>query len=95
MKPINREIRTAYANGPKVTVASVKDEPTLQQTSVSNEADGSYIENAAKLQSNTMTDEEIKVKALGQAINIAKLLSGVKVDDVIEIAAKCAKYIKG
>ena len=42
-----------------------------------------------------MTDEEIKVKALGQAISIAKLLSGVKVDDVIEIAAKCAKYIKG
>ena len=51
--------------------------------------------NAAKLQTNTMTDEEIKVKALGQAINIAKLLSGVKVDDVIEIATKCAKYIKG
>lgn len=95
MKPINREIRTAYANGPKVTVASVKDAPTLPQTSVSNEADGSYIENAAKLQTNTMTDEEIKVKALGQAINIAKLMSGVKVDDVIEIAAKCAKYIKG
>lgn len=95
MKPINREIRTAYANGPKVTVASVKDEPTLQQTSANNEADGSYIENAAKLQSNTMTDEEIKVKALGQAVSIAKLLSGVNVDDVIEIATKCAKYIKG
>lgn len=95
MKPINREIRTAYANGPKVTVASVKDEPTLQQTSANNEADGSYIENAAKLQSNTMTDEEIKVKALGQAVSIAKLLSDVNVDDVIEIAAKCAKYIKG
>lgn len=95
MKPINREIRTAYANGPKVTVASVKDEPSLLQTSANNEADGSYIENAARLQSNTMTDEEIKVKALGQAVSIAKLLSGVNVDDVIEIAAKCAKYIKG
>ena len=59
MKPINREIRTAYANGPKVTVASVKDAPTLPQANVSNEADDSYIENAAKLQTNTMTDEEI------------------------------------
>ena len=56
MKPINREIRTAYANGPKVTVASVKDAPTLPQANVSNEADDSYIENAAKLQTNTMTD---------------------------------------
>ena len=42
-----------------------------------------------------MTDEEIKIKALGQAVNVAKLMSDVTTDDVIDIAKKLAKFIKG
>lgn len=49
----------------------------------------------AEKEAKKMSDEEIKVKALNQAISIAKLMSGVTVDDIIEIAKKTAKYIKG
>jgi len=42
-----------------------------------------------------MTDEEIKIKALKQAVDVAKLMSDVTTDDVIEIAKKLAKFIKG
>ena len=49
----------------------------------------------AKKEANKMTDEEIKIKALNQAVNIAKLMSDVTTDDVIKIAGKVAKFIKG
>lgn len=42
-----------------------------------------------------MTDEEIKIKALNQAINVAKLMSDIDTDAVIDIAKKLAKFIKG
>lgn len=42
-----------------------------------------------------MTDEEIKIKALNQAINVAKLMSDIDTDAVLNIAKKLAKFIKG
>lgn len=42
-----------------------------------------------------MTDEEIKIKALNQAINVAKLMSDIDTDAVLDIAKKLAKFIKG
>jgi len=52
------------------------------------------IENAEK-EVKKMTDEDIKIKALKQAVDVAKLMSDVTTDDVIEIAKKLAKFIKG
>ena len=52
------------------------------------------IENAEK-EVKKMTDEEIKIKALKQAVDVAKLMSDVTTDDVIDIAKKLAKFIKG
>ena len=116
MEPIERKERSAYPNGPKVSVASVDDNSnTIGQEfnldSDSNNED-SYFEGGSlqfdddeapstedieneKTEVEKMTDEEIKVKALGQAVNVAKLMSNVGVDDVIEIAKKLAKFIKG
>ena len=113
MEPKERKERSAYPNGPKVSVASVDDDSNAigQEFNLDNNEDTYFeggglqfdddeapstedIENE-KQEVEKMTDEEIKVKALGQAVNVAKLMTNVGVDDVIEIAKKLAKFIKG
>ena len=49
----------------------------------------------AEKEAKKMSDEDIKIKALKQAVDVAKLMSDVTTDDVIEIAKKLAKFIKG
>ena len=41
-----------------------------------------------------MTDEELKIESLKIATNIAKLMSGVTPEDVVNIAETVAKFIK-
>ena len=112
MKPRQRTERTAYQNGPTVSVASVNDTTTgigddfslnttdnyLEGSSLNFDDDNAPsvedVENAEK-EVKKMTDEEIKIKALKQAVDVAKLMSDVTTDDVIEIAKKLAKFIKG
>ena len=102
MEPKERTERTSFPNGPKVSVASVDDEPVgdiyLESGDLNFEDDDAPsnedIEKAEQ-EVKKMTDEEIKIKALNQAVNIAKLMSNVGTDDVIEIAKKVAKFIKG
>ena len=113
MEPRERKERSAYPNGPKVSVASVDDDSNVigQEFNLDATNDDTYFEGGGlqfddeapstedieneKQEIEKMTDEEIKVKALGQAVNVAKLMSNVGVDDVIEIAKKLAKFIKG
>lgn len=42
-----------------------------------------------------MTDEELKIEALKIATNIAKLMSNVTPEDIVNIAETVAKFIKG
>ncbi len=116
MKPKQRTERTAYQNGPTVSVASVKDQGSSIGQDFDLDSDNvnadSYLEggglqfdddNAPSLEDvekeekevKKMTDEEIKIKALKQAVDVAKLMSDVNTDDVIDIAKKLAKFIKG
>ena len=116
MEPKERKERTAYPNGPKVSVASVNDDTNNigQDFNLDDEETNfdSYLEGGdlkfedddapeiedvekAEEEAKKMTDEEIKIKALQQAVNVAKLMSNVGTDDVIEIAKKLAKFIKG
>ena len=114
MEPRQRTERTAYPNGPTVSVSSVKDQDNNigQEFNLDNINVDSYLEdsglqfnddNAPSLEDiekeeqevKKMTDEEIKIKALKQATDIAKLMSDVTTDDVIDIAKKVAKFIKG
>lgn len=116
MEPIERKERTAYPNGPKVSVASVKDQGDAKGQEFNLNSDDSNLDNyfeggdlkfedddapeiedveKAEEDAKKMTDEEIKIKALQQAVNVAKLMSNVGTDDVIEIAKKLAKFIKG
>lgn len=41
-----------------------------------------------------MTDEELKIESLKIATNIAKLMSGVTPEDIVNIAETVAKFIK-
>lgn len=112
MEPRERKERSAYPNGPKVSVASVDDDSNAIGQEFNLDNNDTYFEDGGlqfnddeapstedieneKKEVEKMTDEEIKVKALGQAVNVAKLMSNVGVDDVIEIAKKLAKFIKG
>ena len=114
MEPRERKERSAYPNGPKVSVASVDDDSNVigQEFNLDATNDDTYFEGGGlqfdddeapstedieneKQEVEKMTDEEIKVKALGQAVNVAKLMSNVGVDDVIKIDKKLAKFIKG
>jgi hypothetical protein len=112
MEPRERKERSAYPNGPKVSVASVDDDSNVIGQEFNLDNNDTYFEDGGlqfdddeapstedieneKKEVEKMTDEEIKVKALGQAVNVAKLMSNVGVDDVIEIAKKLAKFIKG
>lgn len=42
-----------------------------------------------------MSDEELKIEALKIATNIAKLMSNVTPEDIVNIAETVAKFIKG
>ena len=115
MEPRHKTERTAYPNGPTVSVKSVNDDSVID-TNAFNLSDApaqdSYLEGgglkfdddkAPELEDiekeekevKKMSDSEIKIKALNQAVNIAKLMTDVTTDDVIEIAKKLAKFIKG
>lgn len=116
MEPKEKTERTAYPNGPKVSVASVNDEGNNLGQDFNLDSDDTnadtYFEGGdlnfeddnapstediekAEEEVKKMSDEEIKIKALNQAVNVAKLMSNVGTDDVIEIAKKLAKFIKG
>lgn len=85
MKPKKYSIR----NG--LTVADVKDTPEeVSMDSFLEDGDNSFIEN---IESDKMPAEDLRIEALKRAIDIAKLMSNVTTQDVINIAYKIADYI--
>ncbi len=101
MTPKSDKYRYAFIGGPKVSKSSINGEKKddIEENNYLQFKDDEAptiddVENAEK-EAKKMTDEEIKIKALNQATNIAKLFADVTVDDVISIAKKIAKFIKG
>lgn len=85
MKPKKHSMR----NG--LTVADVKDTPEdVSMDSFLEDGDNSFIEN---IESDKMSAEDLRIEALKRAIDIAKLMSNVTTQDVINIASKIADYI--
>lgn len=85
MKPKKHSIR----NG--LTVADVKDTPEeVSMDSFLEDGDNSFIEN---IEPDKMPAEDLRIEALKRAIDIAKLMSNVTTQDVINIASKIADYI--
>ena len=85
MKPKKHSMR----NG--LTVADVKDTPEdVSMDSFLEDGDNSFVEN---IEPNKMPAEDLRIEALKRAIDIAKLMSNVTTQDVINIASKIADYI--
>jgi hypothetical protein len=113
MKPVKRNKRNAFHNGPSVAVVSMKelrnDEGHDLDSTLDSLSGDSYTEDGSmkfvgdqapdaseveELSSTRMSDEEIKIKALGLAINMAKLMSEVTVNDVLKMANDVAAYLR-
>ena len=85
MKPKKHSMR----NG--LTVADVKDTPKdVSMDSFLEDGDNSFVEN---IEADKMSAEDLRIEALKRAIDIAKLMSNVTTQDVINIASKIADYI--
>lgn len=85
MKPKKHSMR----NG--LTVADVKDTPKdVSMDSFLEDGDNSFVEN---IEPDKMPAEDLRIEALKRAIDIAKLMSNVTTQDVINIASKIADYI--
>lgn len=85
MKPKKHSMR----NG--LTVADVIDTPEdVSMDSFLEDGDNSFVEN---IETDKMSAEDLRIEALKRAIDIAKLMSNVTTQDVINIASKIADYI--
>ena len=74
-----------------LTVADVKDTPEdVSMDSFFEDGDNSFVEN---IEPDKMPAEDLRIEALKRAIDIAKLMSNVTTQDVINIASKIADYI--
>lgn len=74
-----------------LTVADVKDTPEdVSMDSFLEDGDNSFVEN---IEPDKMPAEDLRIEALKRAIDIAKLMSNVTTQDVINIASKIADYI--
>lgn len=92
MEPKSKDTRKIYGIDKEVSVASVNDNEENFDIQLE---DGKMSFLSDDQEDSKFSDEDIKIKALNQAINIAKLMSDITVEDVLEIADKVAKYIKG
>lgn len=85
MKPKKHSSR----NG--LSVADVNDTPEdVYMDSFLEDGDGGFVEN---IEPDKMPAEDLRIEALKRAIDIAKLMSNVTTQGVINIASKIADYI--
>lgn len=74
-----------------LSVVDVNDTPEdVYMDSFLEDGDGGFVEN---IEPDKMPTEDLRIEALKRAIDIAKLMSNVTTQDVINIAAKIADYI--
>lgn len=74
-----------------LSVVDVNDTPEdVYMDSFLEDGDGGFVEN---IEPDKMPVEDLRIEALKRAIDIAKLMSNVTTQDVINIASKIADYI--
>ena len=74
-----------------LSVADVNDTPEdVYMDSFLEDGDDGFVEN---IEPYKMPAEDLRIEALKRAIDIAKLMSNVTTQDVINIASKIADYI--
>ena len=74
-----------------LSVVDVNDTPEdVYMDSFLEDGDDGFVEN---IEPDKMSTEDLRIEALKRAIDIAKLMSNVTTQDVINIASKIADYI--
>ena len=74
-----------------LSVADVNDTPEdVYMDSFLEDSDDGFVEN---IEPDKMPAEDLRIEALKRAIDIAKLMSNVTTQDVINIASKITDYI--
>ena len=92
MKPKQHKTRTAIPGGPKLEVRDVNDTPSDVYDDYFEDSDIN-LNNLSKY--NEKEDQQKqRIEALKRAIDIAKLMSNVTTEDIIEIAKKIINYLK-
>ena len=92
MEPRKRNIRRLYQGGPAVVVADTDGNPMTDLDDYFEDGDDVFLNNS-ELEKH-MTDEDIKIKAIKQAIDVAKIQEAVTTKDILEIASRLATFIK-
>ena len=92
MEPRTRNIRRLYQGGPAVVVADTDGNPMTDLDDYFEDGDEIFLNNIES--EKHITDEDIKIKALKQAIDIAKIQDAVTTEDVLKIASQLAIFIK-
>ena len=89
MEPKQHKTRTVVAGKP-LQVADVSDDGhDVDFDTFFEDGDMGFVEN-----DNAMPEQERRIESIKRAIDIAKLMSNVSVDDVITIAETVDTYIK-
>lgn len=92
MEPRKRNIRRLYQGGPAVVVADTDGNPMTDLDDYFEDGDDVFLNNSES--EKHMTDEDIKIKAIKQAIDVAKIQEAVTTKDILKIASRLATFIK-
>ena len=92
MEPRTRNIRRLYQGGPAVVVADTDGNPMTDLDDYFEDGDEIFLNNIES--EKHITDEDIKIKALKQAIDIAKIQDAVTTEDVLKVASQLEIFIK-
>ena len=92
MEPRTKNIRRLYQGGPAVVVADTDGNPMTDLDDYFEDGDEVFLNNLES--EKHISDEDIKIKALKQAIDIAKIQDAVTTKDVLKIASQLATFIK-
>ena len=92
MEPRTRNIRRLYQGGPAVVVADTDGNPMTDLDDYFEDGDEVFLNNLES--EKHISDEDIKIKALKQAIDIAKIQDAVTTEDVLKVASQLAIFIK-
>jgi hypothetical protein len=92
MEPRTRNIRRLYQGGPAVVVADTDGNPMTDLDDYFEDGDEVFLNNLES--EKHISDEDIKIKAIKQAIDIAKIQDAVTTEDVLKIASQLAIFIK-
>lgn len=94
MEPKIHKTRTAVSGGKQLNVRDVTDTPQDVFLDTYFEDDDGFLDTLVDENKEIEEEQKSRIEALKRAIDIAKLMSNVTTEDVINIANKILNYMK-